>query len=190
MGMQHNSETERRILFAVWDNGKGSTVDLIEKGSNVTAEGFGGEGTGAHAFIRHNWSPQETIFFKVTSEVDEGKNGATFSGYYSTDLAETWNLVASFFANEQPVYLSGIYGFLENFGPDQSELREGYYGNFSITDVNDKTEKIESVSFTHTTPLSDKDIWMQKQYLGPYNEVYQRIDGSKDEGVFPPTNPK
>jgi hypothetical protein len=40
MGMQHNSGTERRILFAIWDNGKGSTVDLIKKGgNNVIAEG-------------------------------------------------------------------------------------------------------------------------------------------------------
>lgn len=39
MGMQHNSGTERRILFAIWDDGKGSTVDLVKKGSNVIAEG-------------------------------------------------------------------------------------------------------------------------------------------------------
>lgn len=100
MGMQHNSETERRILFSIWDNGKRSTVDLLEKGDGAIAEGFGGEGTGAHAYIKYTWAPQETVFFKVKAQVDEKKNGSTYSGYYSTDLGTSWKLVASFFANE------------------------------------------------------------------------------------------
>ncbi|KAG2203362.1 hypothetical protein INT47_010060 [Mucor saturninus] len=189
MGMQANSATERRVLFSVWDNGKGSTVDLVKKGPNVTAEGFGGEGTGAHAFVNAMWKTQDTVYFKVTAQVDEDKNGSTYSGYYSTDLGTTWKLVASFFANEQKYYLSGLYGFLENYGSDQSKIREGYWGNFTITNTDNKKSKIDTVSFTKTTPKSDADVWMQKQGLGPNKEVYMRIDGPKSEGIFKPTNP-
>lgn len=190
MGMQHNSGTERRILFSIWDNGKGSTVDLVKKAPNAIAEGFGGEGTGAHAYLKYDWKTQETVFFKVTSNVNTKRNGSTFSGYYSTDLGKTWKLVASFFANQQPYYLKGLYGFLENFGGDQSQIREGYYGNFTITSQDRKRQSITSVGFSHTEPKSTSDVWMQKQNLGPNNEVYQRIDGPKDKGIFPPTNPK
>lgn len=190
MGMQHNSDTERRILFAVWDDGKGSTVDLLNKSSDAVAEGFGGEGTGAHAFIRYNWEPEQTVFFKVTADVNTAKNGATYSGYYSTDGGHKWNLVASFFANKQPIWLKGIYGFLENYGSDSSKIREGYWGNFTITNTAGKTEKVSKMYFDTTTPSTTKqEVWMQLQGLGPNNEVYQRIDGPKNQGIYAPTNP-
>lgn len=38
IGMQHNSGTERRFLFAVWDDGKGSSVDTLEVGKGVVNE--------------------------------------------------------------------------------------------------------------------------------------------------------
>jgi hypothetical protein len=191
MGMQHNSGTERRILFAIWDNGKGSTVDLVAKGRNAIAEGFGGEGTGAHAFIRYNWKPQQTVHFKVTSSVNDAKNGTKFSGYYSIDGGRHWQLVATFFANEQKTHLNGLYGFLENFGNDQSPVREGFYGNFTVTNTKGKKAHItEMTSFTHTNPSSSADIWEQKQNLGSKKEVYMRIDGPKNRGIYPPTNPQ
>lgn len=191
MGMQHNSNTERRILFSVWDNGKGSTVDLVNKGNGSIAEGFGNEGTGAHAFIRYNWKPEQTVYFKVTANVKKEKNGTEFAGYYSTNNGDTWQLVASFFANEQLRWLQSPYGFLENYGGDQSGIREGYYGNFTITNTQGKKAKITSFGFTHTTPsTTKKEVWMQKQNIGANNEVYQRIDGPSDKGAFAPTNPK
>lgn len=191
LGMQRNSPTESRILFAVWDDGKGSTVDLVKKNGKAVAEGFGGEGTGAHAFIRYNWKTEQTVYFKVTAAVKKEKNGTQFSGYYSTNNGRTWQIIASFFANKQLRWLESPYGFLENFGSDQSGIREGFYGNFTIKNTKGKTHKITSVSFTHTDPNASKqEVWMQKQKIGKNNEVYQRIDGSARNGIYPPTNPK
>ncbi|KAL9546975.1 hypothetical protein MBANPS3_006398 [Mucor bainieri] len=190
MGMQHNSGTERRILFSVWDDGNGSVVDLVEKNDGAVAEGFGGEGTGAHAYVHYDWSTEETVFFKVTADVDESRGGSTFTGYYSTDLGNTWELVASFFAQKQPIWLSSPYDFLENFGSDQSAIREGFYGNYSITDTDDKAYKIDNTYFTRTKPLKDTDLWEQIVVGGPGNEVYMRIDGTKEQGIYqPPSNP-
>jgi hypothetical protein len=190
MGMQHNYGTERRILFAIWDNGKGSTVDLVAKGHDAIVEDFGNEGTGAHAFIRYNWKPQQTVHFKVTSAVNKAKNGTKFSGYYSINGSH-WKLVATFFANEQPTHLKGLYGFLENFGHDQTAVREGFYGNFTITNTLGKKARItEMASFTHTDPSSSAEYWEQKQNVGPSKEVYMRIDGPKNRGIYPPTNPQ
>ncbi len=189
MGMQHNTGTERRILFAVWDNGKGSTVDLLKKNDKAIAEGFGGEGTGAHAYIKYNWKPEQTVYFKVTANVQKAKNGTEFTGYFSTDLGKTWQIVASFFANEQLRWLESPYGFLENFGPDQSGIREGYYGNVTIGNTAGNKQKITAVHFTHTDPsTTKKEVWMQKQDIGPNKEVYMRIDGPASKGIYKPTN--
>lgn len=186
MGMQHNSGTERRILFSVWDDGKGSTVDLVAKGKGAIAEGFGGEGTGAHAYIHYNWKPGQTVFFKVTAKVDKAKNGATYSGYFSTNKGKTWRLVASFFAEKQPYYLSSLYGFLEDY-KGTPEVREGYWSNFSIKNTRNRKARITEFSFTHTKPYAN-DQWMQAQHLHG-NEVYQRIGGTYDQGVIVPTKP-
>lgn len=189
MGMQHNDEEERRILFSIWDDGQGSPVNLIKKGETAVAEEFGGEGTGAHAYLRYNWKPEETVYFKVTADVDYPKNGTTYTGYYSADDGQHWNLVASFFAENQPYYLSSLYGFLEDYG-GTGVLREGYYGNFTIKNVNNEMTGITKFIFTHTSPIEEDESWMQIQDVGDKkNEVYQRIGGTKDQGKYPPTNP-
>lgn len=126
----------------------------------------------------------------MTSNPNYQKNGTTFSGYYSLDNGHSWKLVATFFANKQLHYLEGLYGFLENFGGDQSQVREGYWGNFTIKNTQGKKAKITQMYFDHTTPKTSADIWMQKQNLGPHHEIYQRIDGPKNQGIFPPTNPQ
>ncbi|TAH12707.1 MAG: DUF5077 domain-containing protein, partial [Sphingobacteriia bacterium] len=60
-GIQVNSESERRIIFSVWDSGKetidrnkvadSNKVQLLAKGENVFADGFGNEGTGGHSHL-------------------------------------------------------------------------------------------------------------------------------------------
>lgn len=191
MGMQRNSISERRILFSIWDDGKGSTVDLVEKGDNVTAKEFGGEGTGAQSFKVYDWKAGDTVYFKVTTDVDEDKNASTLSGYYSTDEGKTWILMATFLAHKQKIHLASPYGFLENFGDESTTIKEGFYGNQTITGTSGKTIKISDFSFTHTTPVQDWEVYEQKQHLGSSNEVYMRINGAKDEGIYhPATNPK
>ncbi|CEP14871.1 hypothetical protein [Parasitella parasitica] len=190
MGFQHNSGTERRILFSVWDDGKGSVIDVLDKGEGVTAKGFGGEGTGSQAYKVYNWKAGETVYFKVTSDVDEVKNESTLSGYYSTDNGETWNLMATYLAHNQKIPLSSPYSFLENFGHDSTTLKEGFYGNQTIIGTDGKVAQISKFSFTHTKPVRDWEAYEQKQNIGPSNEVYMRIDGDKNEGIYhPATNP-
>ncbi|KAL9537371.1 hypothetical protein MBANPS3_011835 [Mucor bainieri] len=172
MGFQHNS-------------------DVLKKGDGVIAKGFGGEGTGSQSYKVHSWKAQDTVYFKVTSDVNEDKNETTLSGYYSTNGGKTWNLMATFLAHKQKIYLSSPYSFLENFGSDQSTLKEGFYGNQTITGTSGKVAHITKFSFTHTTPVRNGELYEQKQSLGPSNEVYMRIDGSKNQGIYnPPSNPK
>jgi len=46
-------------------------------------------------------------------------------------------LIATFFAEQQPFWLSGPFVFLENWTVDQTALKEGYYGNYSMTNTED-----------------------------------------------------
>ncbi|ORZ08972.1 hypothetical protein BCR42DRAFT_424388 [Absidia repens] len=188
MGMQHNSGVQRTILFSAWDDGKGGKVTEIEKGKDVKVEPFGGEGEGLHGQFTYNWTAGETVYFRVAAKVNEKANSADYTGWWRSESAkkDDWNLVATLRVENVPHWLSGIYGFLENFGSDRSELREGYYGNFSVTNTAGKTVKPNNVTYSHTTPEADSNY----EYKFVDGESYMRTDGSKDEGIYPPTNPK
>ncbi|KAI8061725.1 hypothetical protein BC940DRAFT_309938 [Gongronella butleri] len=184
MGMQVNSPTERRVLFSIWDNGKGSKVDVLKTGKGVEAGDFGGEGTGRHAYINANWTTDHPVYFRVQATVDEAANAGIFTGHYRKHNQKNWNLIAQFKAEEQPVYLTGLYSFLENFGGNTTEVREGYWANNSIKDTNGKRYKANSDSFTNTTP-NGQDIWDQR-LLNKNQTAYMRIDGSADQGIYKP----
>ncbi|MDR1737492.1 MAG: DUF3472 domain-containing protein [Candidatus Symbiothrix sp.] len=66
LGLQNNTNTERRILFSVWDqidvdayNAAGRTpppdslVSLVDKAPYITSNGFGNEGTGGQSYFAH-----------------------------------------------------------------------------------------------------------------------------------------
>lgn len=189
MGMQHNWGTERRILFSIWDDNKGSAVKVLAKGDGVETGEFGGEGTGQHGILRYNWKTGQTIYFKATADIQPAKNGTEFSGYYSLDEGKTWKLITTLFAENQLKWFKSPYGFLEDLNRN-GDFREGYWGNFSLTTTSNKTYHITDFTFTHTTDLlNGTDYWMQKSHIGTNNEVYQRVGGKKSQGAYPPTNP-
>jgi hypothetical protein len=82
LGLQNNSDTERRILFSVWDqidadayNREGkplpadSLVSLVDKGDAIQANGFGNEGTGGQSYFRHEKTWKEGIPVKFLFNV-------------------------------------------------------------------------------------------------------------------------
>ena len=185
VGLQCTSNGERRIIFSVSDDGKGSDVQLYDKGNNAVVEKFSGEGSGARAYIPYNWAAGQTIHFKAFSDRQPTLNGTLFEGYYSIDGGVTWELVATLFAHKQPIWLLDMHDGLQNTGIDQSLTREAFYGNCTIFGLLQKTTKINSFTFTHTDPpFLHIDLWLQLQNLGKDKEVYQRIDGSLFSGTY------
>ena len=142
-GMQVNSDTERRIIFSVWDSGdevvdrdkvgEHDRVQLLRKGENVHAGGFGNEGTGGHSHLVHDWQLGDTVRFLVRAQPD-GQH-TTYTGWFShlrkgKDEPEPWRLVASFRAPKDGRHLHGLYSFSENFsGANGDRRRECRYGN-------------------------------------------------------------
>ncbi|KAI8377537.1 uncharacterized protein BYT42DRAFT_570640 [Radiomyces spectabilis] len=185
MGMQHNSDTERRILFSIWDDGHGSKVEPIRHGKNVHVGTFGGEGTGGQSYLHHNWKAGDTVHFRVRANVSEAENYAEYTGYWGTD-GKKWHLIASFRAENQPYWLEHPYGFLENYGSDQSKTREGYYGNFVMINSNGRRYTPKKFQFTNTDPSTEyREVWDQR-LVKQHKEVYMRIDGPANQGAYPP----
>lgn len=82
MGMQANSDTERRILFSTWDaldKDKNPNLpedvltSLVDKGKNVQANAFGNEGTGGQSYVKGNenlWKTERPVKFLMNARRD------------------------------------------------------------------------------------------------------------------------
>lgn len=158
-GMQVNSETERRIIFSVWDSG-GEAVDrskvadedrvtLVAKGEDVYSGSFGNEGTGGHSHLKFLWKTGERQRFLVTAEpVDE--THTVFAGYYYRPDKSTWMLISSWKAPKEGKYLRGLYSFSENFvGRNGHVLRKALYGNQWIRKADGEWVELTTAKFSH-----------------------------------------
>jgi len=139
-GIQVISPTERRVIFSVWDAGNEAVdrdkvtdenkVQLIAKGVDVFADGFGNEGTGGHSHWVYDWKTDETYKFQVTATVDTVANTTTYTGYFFIPEIQKWKLIASFKAPKDGKPLRKLYSFVENFWGTNGQLyRKAYFGN-------------------------------------------------------------
>lgn len=165
-GMQVNSETERRIIFSVWDSGKEpddranvkweDQVTLQAKGDSVYASGFGGEGTGGHSHWIYNWKAGETYRFLMHS-VPDG-NITQYTAYFFVPEHNEWKLIASFRAPKDGKYMGHLYSFLENFSFENGDLyRKGYFGNHWIKTPEGEWIELTKAKFTNDATAKAKD---------------------------------
>lgn len=157
-GMQVNSASERRVIFSVWDAGDEAIdrskvtaddrVQLLAKGPDVLAEGFGHEGTGGHSHVVHDWRTGETCRFLLHAERDG--THTTYTGWYRFGDEPTWTLVASFRAPKDGQLLHGLYSFSENFsGANGDALRDCEFGNGWIRTTAAEWLPLRAARFTH-----------------------------------------
>jgi hypothetical protein len=159
-GMQVNSETERRIIFSVWDAGNGtkaidrSTVSkddqtqLLAKGEGVEASVFGHEGTGGHSHLVYPWKTGQAQKFVVAVK-PEGDH-TTYSGYWFQPEKQRWMLIASFRAPKDGQYLRGLHSFSENFGGQNGhQQRKALYGPQWIANADGKWTELTTAKFSH-----------------------------------------
>ncbi len=157
-GIQVNSETERRVIFSVWDAG-GEAVDrnkvgadnrvkLLAKGDGVVAGDFGNEGTGGHSHLKYMWKTGETQRFYMTARPDG--DATVYTGYFFFNDTKKWGLIASFRAPRDGKYLHGLYSFNENFGGANGHLRRlCEFGNQWIKTKEGKWTELTTAGFTH-----------------------------------------
>ena len=164
-GMQVNSQTERRIIFSVWDAGDEAVdrdkvaaadrVQLVAKGENVHASGFGNEGTGGHSHLEYFWRMDDTVRFLVRAEPHAEAEATTYTGWFSVlrdgeQEPSDWRLVASFRAPRDGKRLTGLYSFSENFsGANGDRLRRCSYGNVWVRTHGGQWLPMTAARFTH-----------------------------------------
>ena len=158
-GMQVNSESERRIIFSVWDSGDEAVdrdkvdninrVTLMGKSDGVFSGDFGNEGTGGHSHLKYMWKTGEPQRFFVTAQPIE-KTFTIYSGYWFHPATKQWMLISSWKAPKEGGYMRGLYSFSENFdGQNGHLLRKATFGNQWIRTPDQKWTEITSATFSH-----------------------------------------
>lgn len=159
-GIQVNSPTERRVIFSVWDAGNEAIdrnkvavenkVQLIAKGEDVFADGFGNEGTGGHSHWVFNWKTEETYKFLVTAVIDTATATTTYAGYFFIPEIQKWKLIAAFKAPKDGKPLRKLYSFVENFWGTNGQLyRKAYFGNQWVRKENGEWNTLTKSTFSY-----------------------------------------
>ena len=155
-GMQVNGPKERRVIFSIWDSGKEAVdrskvaaadlVQLMAKGKDVFAGGFGNEGTGGHSHWVYPWKTHVAQKFLVHAQP---KGPVTiYTGYFWAD--GDWRLIASFSAPHDGKALRGLYSFVEDFGGENGNLkRKAFYGPAWTYTAARGWQPLTSARFTH-----------------------------------------
>jgi hypothetical protein len=132
-GIQHNSKTERRTIFSIWDTPPQLKPKVTAADPHTLHNRFGGEGTGAHTHMIWDWSLGETFQFFV--EKAPGKTpDTTDTRYYICDRSsKKWRHSATI-TNPNGGKMSvttiggGLNSFLENFsGRDRTSPKLALY---------------------------------------------------------------
>lgn len=159
-GMQVNGPTERRVIFSVWDAGNeaadrskvpdSNKVQLLAKGEDVVAEGFGNEGTGGHSHWVYPWKAGETYRFLVTALADSASRTTCYTGYFFLPDQQKWKLIASFRAPHDGNTLRNLYSFSENFVGVNGQLqRKAFFGNQWVQRNNGSWKELTQSSFSY-----------------------------------------
>ncbi|MES2005262.1 MAG: DUF3472 domain-containing protein [Bacteroidota bacterium] len=159
-GIQVNSNTERRVIFSVWDAGKeaadrnkvadSNKVQLLAKGDGVFADGFGNEGTGGHSHWVYNWKPGQTYKLMVTALPDSASQTTIYTGYFFVPEVQKWKLIACFKAPHDGQTLHNLYSFNENFVGLNGQLqRKAFFGNQWVQKENGQWKELIQSTFSY-----------------------------------------
>ncbi len=147
-GIQVNSETERRVLFSVWEEENKPKTLLLKKGPNVTDGRFDGEGTGGQSYMLYSWKPDITYKFLTKGVPDEAGN-TIYTSWFFVPEKNNWQLIASFKRQSKATYLKNLHSFIENFEDDLGYLgRKAFYGNQWVKIKNGNWLSINECTFS------------------------------------------
>ena len=137
LGIQVNSPTERRIIFSVWSNYNTDdpkqipseyAVKLVKKGAEVNSGDFGNEGSGGHSHLVFMWKPG--VVYKFLLGAKPSGDHTIYTAYYFAPENGAWKLIAQWDKTKTGGKLfSGLYSFVENFGPNGNDYFKARYGN-------------------------------------------------------------
>jgi hypothetical protein len=155
---QLNHETNKVVIFSVWDPTKGDdakavkTEDRVENlfaGEGVRIKRFGGEGTGGQSMAPFHWRAGETNRFVIQSEVQSNKTA--YTGWIFDRAKAGWWKLATFRTRTGGRNLRGYYSFVEDFRRDTrsvNEVRRARFGNGWVRTVRGEWVSLNAARFT------------------------------------------
>lgn len=156
-GIQVNSSEERRILFSVWSPYRTNNPDeipredriqLLNKGPEVYAGKFGGEGSGGQSYRKYYWKAGNTYRFLLKG-VPARNNSTDYTAYFYAPEIDKWQLIASFRRPKTGTYLKRLHSFLENFIPSRGNItRKAYYQNQWVRTTKGQWFELTEARFT------------------------------------------
>lgn len=158
-GMQNNGRGRRQVLFSVWNAGeenddpdavhKAQQTIVVSKGEGVTAQNFGGEGSGKQSFRQVNWVADSTYTFLLNArKVKEGYTD--FSAWFYDSVNRQWLYMSTLRRPNTNTLLKGLHSFLENFDPRQGDkTRKAYYFNGWVKPQNADWQPITKAYLTN-----------------------------------------
>ncbi|MCC8145140.1 MAG: discoidin domain-containing protein [Bacteroidales bacterium] len=204
MGIQTNSDTERRVLFSAWDAvdldkypdaPKELLVSLVDKAEYTKANSFGNEGTGGQSYVGvgnpDTWKTGTPVKFLMNARRDGSLtyNGdlikhTVVSAWY--DAGEGWKYIASWRVPVMPGgkdMFDGFYSFLENYGWRNGQLaRKGYYYNaFGKETGSDRWVHFNKVGFSNTDGSEGQRIDFEQGVSDEYPSYFYMVSGGYGE---------
>ena len=141
-GIQHNSPTERRTIFSIWDTSPELHPQVTAADAATVFGRFGGEGEGGHTHMLWPWKVGDTFQFFVHKQPGP-KPDSTACRYYVFDReAKKWRhsaTISSPNGGKKCVATlgGGMNSFLENFsGSDREVPKLALYRLWLGTSVN------------------------------------------------------
>jgi hypothetical protein len=132
-GIQHNSPTERRTIFSIWDTSPTLRPEITAADRRTFFGRFGGEGEGGHTHMIWNWREREAFRFFL-QKVPGEKPDTTDAKYYVYEpRRKAWIHSATITsANDGKRSVrtigGGVNSFLENFaGADKTVPKIALY---------------------------------------------------------------
>lgn len=164
-GIQVNHETERRVLFSIWDSSNEAVdrakvpdedrVQLVGKGEGIYSGSFGNEGTGGQSYWKYDWKTGDVVRFIMNARRLPNEH-VVYSAWFMDKEEEGWKYMASWIAPKEKRLLDGFYSFLENFGQGNGqEPRMAYYMNFWGKELGKDWLELNHANVTHTDGKPD-----------------------------------
>lgn len=145
-----------KVLFSVWspyttDNPNeipdSLHVRVLKKGTGVTAQNFGNEGSGKQSFMHYPWATGKTYRTLVRVQPD-GKGNTVYTGYFGDDNGN-WHLLSQLLRPATDTYYKRPHSFLECFIPETSiNTRSVTFKNQWARDKDGIWHEITNATFT------------------------------------------
>lgn len=200
MGIQTNSDTERRVLFSAWDAvdvdrypnaPKELLVSLVDKAEYTKANSFGNEGTGGQSYVGvgnpNTWKTGTPVKFLMNARRDGSLEydgdiikHTIISAWYNS--GEGWKYIASWRVPVMPGgrdMFDGFYSFLENYGWRNGQIaRKGYYYNaFGKEAGSNKWVHFNKVGFSNTDGAEGQRIDYEQGVSDEYPSYFYMVSG-------------